>query len=236
MMSPLEVDLKAFSFVICVGVALTVMIFMVLAYQICWPNIITYPWKEEEEQVNQTVIFAASYNPPHYGHIRILEYLSRRFTNVIAVVGFNPDKEYLVKPEQRAELLRDMLKSTTCTATNVKVEVVEGYIWRYAKRVGATRFIRGIRSWEKDGHDERALQILNTWGPIFLGPVFPIKTIYLEGDPNYNHISSTLIRDICSTSTCDDNSFDKNKENALSKLVPTEVAQKVAKLYQIIKK
>mmetsp|Transcript_10497 Transcript_10497/g.11242 ORF Transcript_10497/g.11242 Transcript_10497/m.11242 type:complete len:123 (+) Transcript_10497:654-1022(+) len=114
--------------------------------------------------------------------------------------------------------------------------VVDGYIWRYAKRVGATRFIRGIRSWEKDGYDERALQILNTWGPLLLGPVFPIKTIYLEGDPHYNHISSTLIRDICSTSACDDNSFDKNKEDALSKLVPTEVAQKVAKLYQIIKK
>ena len=120
MKSPLE-DLRAFWFVISVGLALTVMIFVVLVYQICWPKIITYPWKEEEEeQVNQTVIFAASYNPPHHGHVRILEYLSRRFAKVIAVVGFNPDKEYLVKPEQRAELLRDMLKSTT--ATNVKVE------------------------------------------------------------------------------------------------------------------
>jgi len=124
MKSPLE-DLRAFWFVISVGLALTVMIFVVLVYQIFWPKIITYPWKEEEEeeeeeQVNQTVIFAASYNPPHHGHVRILEYLSRRFAKVIAVVGFNPDKEYLVKPEQRAELLRDMLKSTT--ATNVKVE------------------------------------------------------------------------------------------------------------------
>lgn len=41
--------------------------------------------------------------------------------------------------------------------------VVEGYIWRYAKRRGATIFFRGIRSWEADGADERALQILNTW-------------------------------------------------------------------------
>ncbi|MGK3737689.1 MAG: phosphopantetheine adenylyltransferase [Bacillariaceae sp.] len=116
------------------------------------------------------------------------------------------------------------------------VLVVEGYIWRYAKRVGATLFIRGIRSWEKDGKDERSLQILNTWGPLILGLVFPIKTIYLIGDPKYNHVSSTLIRDICNTSSSDNNSDDdKNKEESLSKLVPTHVAGKIAKLYGVKK-
>ena len=100
----------------------------------------------------------------------------------------------------------------------------------------ATLFIRGIRSWEKDGKDERSLQILNTWGPLILGPVFPIKTIYLIGDPKYNHVSSTLIRDICNTNSSDNNSDDdKNKEESLSKLVPTHVAGKVAKLYRIKK-
>ena len=100
----------------------------------------------------------------------------------------------------------------------------------------ATLFIRGIRSWEKDGKDERSLQILNTWGPLMLGPAFPVKTIYLIGDPKYNHVSSTLIRDICNTSSSDNNSDDdKNKEESLSKLVPTHVAGKVAKLYRIKK-
>jgi len=232
--SPLD-DLKAFWLAVYVGLAYAAVTLVVLVYQICWPKIITYPWKEEEKQINRTVIFAASYNPPHHGHVRILEYLSKRYTKVIAVVGFNPNKDYLVSPEQRADLLRDMLKSTSAT-NNVEVDVVEGYIWRYAKRVDATLFIRGIRSWEKDGKDERSLQILNTWGPLILGPVFPIKTIYLIGDPKYNHVSSTLIRDICNTSSSDNNSDDdKNKEESLSKLVPTHVAGKVAKLYRIKK-
>ncbi|MGK3737690.1 MAG: cytidyltransferase-like protein [Bacillariaceae sp.] len=120
--SPLD-DLKAFWLAIYVGLALAVVILVVLVYQICWPKILTYPWKEEEEeekQIYRTVIFAASYNPPHHGHVRILEYLSKRYTKVIAVVGFNPNKEYLVSPEQRRELLRDMLKSTS--ATNVEVD------------------------------------------------------------------------------------------------------------------
>ena len=108
--------------------------------------------------------------------------------------------------------------------------MVEGYIWRYAKQKGvdAKRFIRGIRSWEKDGKDERKLQILNTWGPLFLGSVFPIKTIYIEGDPKYNHVSSTLIREICSSDT-----NRKCKEEALSKLVPTNIAGNVTALYEM---
>jgi phosphopantetheine adenylyltransferase len=36
-------------------------------------------------------------------------------------VGFNPNKKYLVSPEQRAELLRQMLKGTAA-AGNVRVE------------------------------------------------------------------------------------------------------------------
>ena len=104
--------------------------------------------------------------------------------------------------------------------------VVDGYIWRYAKRHGATMFFRGIRSWEKDGRDERALQILNTWGPIILGPFFwPIPTQYLEGNPKYNHVSSTLIRNLCTSKS------GTNQQTALAELVPSNVTDLVSKLY-----
>ena len=106
---------------------------------------------------------------------------------------------------------------------------MEGYIWRYAKREGATLFFRGIRSWEKDGKDERALQILNTWGPILLGPLFwPIPTHYLEGNPKYNHVSSTLIRSLC---TSNKGSDDKANQEELKELVPAELAGLVSDIF-----
>lgn len=201
----------------------------ILIHRILFPKIIGYPWNKTIEKEDRTVIFAASYNPPHNGHLALLQYLSRRYNKVIAVIGFNPDKKYPVSPQDRAKLLRSMLAANTTAASkkddgNIKVEVVEGYIWRYAKRIGATIFFRGIRSWDKDGSDERNLQILNTWGPILLGPCYvPIPTIYIEGDPQYNHVSSTLIRDICSNG--------KGALEALSELVPPTVAPKVMELY-----
>ena len=44
----------------------------------------------------------------------------RRYKKVIAVVGFNPNKKYAVTPQQRVDLLRDMLQTTS--ANNVSVE------------------------------------------------------------------------------------------------------------------
>lgn len=92
-------------------------------YRLLRPSIVEYPWDEcsskESDELDETVVFAASYNPPHHGHIRMLEYLSKKYKRVIAVVGFNPSKKYLVSPEERANLLREMLKSRT---QNVSVE------------------------------------------------------------------------------------------------------------------
>jgi phosphopantetheine adenylyltransferase len=110
-------------------------------------------------------------------------------------------------------------------------KVYKGYIWRFAKRQGASIFFRGIRSWEKDGVEERNLQILNTWGPLFLGPLYwPLPTIYLEGKPEYNHISSTLIRDISQGIASKAGSGEKSEEE-IEELVPAEVAREVAELY-----
>ena len=110
------------------GVAIAAVILAPHVYRIFWPRIITYPWNEEAVHgasgtmdQQRTVVFAASYNPPHYGHLRMLEHLSRRYSKVIAVVGFNPSKKYLVSPEQRADLLREMLKKSSSAGDNVEV-------------------------------------------------------------------------------------------------------------------
>lgn len=112
--------------------------------------------------------------------------------------------------------------------------VVGGLIWRTVKRQGADIFVRGIRSWDKDGTEERSLQILNTWGPIVLGPLWwPVPTIFIEGKPDYNHVSSTLIRDLCSGSTGNKEGSGtvKSCREQLATLVPDSVVDDVVLLY-----
>ena len=60
-----------------------------------------------------------------------------------------------------------------------------------------------------------------------------MKTMFLEGDPQYRHVSSTLVRQICARRKeaieSEDSNADINKE--LTRLVPERVASKVAEVY-----
>lgn len=175
----------------------------------------------------------------------MLTYLSEEYDQVIAVVGMNPNKKYAVTPRERALLIQKMIlennkpKSNNINNNNnnVQVEIVSDYIWRHLKRTrprdynnGMMVFCRGIRSWEKDGREEQYLQFQNTWGPIVLGPlVWPLPTIFLEGKPEYNHVSSTLIRNVCCRHSPNDATT--TSKDVLHKLVPPSIAEDIAQLY-----
>ena len=111
--------------------------------------------------------------------------------------------------------------------------VVSGYIWRTVKQspIHAQLFVRGIRTWDKDGKEERQLQILNTWGPLLLGPLWwPLPTLFLQGNPTYAHVSSTLIRNLLSGNDTRKAQQEANRRE-LERLVPQSIVKDVAALY-----
>jgi pantetheine-phosphate adenylyltransferase len=210
--------------------ALLVSLF-ILVNRIIFPTILTYPWytKNPTKCQQQTIVFAGSFNPPHNGHLAMIEYLAKTYQNVILVIGMNPNKIYKVSPQVRAEILEHMIASSKIDKSRVRVKVISGYIWRYAMEQKAVAMIRGVRTWEKDGKEERALYILNTWGPIVFGPLkWPLETIYMESDPKFVGVSSTLIRDVCNRSqTLNNDALTVHLEG----LVPREVQNDILQAY-----
>jgi len=177
-----------------------------------------------------TVVFAGSFNPPHWGHLVMIRYLAERYGRVICCIGVNPNKQYDVTPRTRAQILREMLSGSDDDKNrckNVQVEVVSGYIWSYARTQNVSLFFRGIRTWAADGPEERHLQILNTWGPMLLGRILPLKTIFLEGDPRYLNVSSTAVRQICA-----DMAQGRNNDERLTRWVPACVLERVVEAYR----
>jgi ABC-type molybdate transport system substrate-binding protein len=64
-----------------VAFIVTVVAFVVaflLIRPILSPTIIAFPWKKTESKEKITVILAGSYNPPHLGHLAMLNYLAER--------------------------------------------------------------------------------------------------------------------------------------------------------------
>jgi len=148
-----------------------------------------------------TVVYAGSFNPPHLGHLAMIKHLTTAHEKVYVVIGVNPRKHQEVSPYVRRALLQQMLLplSREQQSTDVEVRVISGYVWRFGLKVGAIRLYRGIRSWSKDGKEEKFLELLNIFGPPLLARRLPIRTGYIIADPRYAHVSSTLLRKLLGT-------------------------------------
>ena len=110
-----------------------------------------------------------------------------------------------------------------------QLTAVSGYIWRYARTKNAKHFYRGIRTWADDGRDELKLLFQNTYGPMLLGRIWPIPTMFLEGDPRYRGVSSTAVRMLCDR--IKRNEGKKEAIEELKLLVPDSVVDKVVEIY-----
>ena len=250
-----------------VALSLVAMIFLFFFIAICrifyaifFPTIISYPYpppsttssiltKQKQPRKEKTVVFAGSFNPIHMGHLAMIQqYIIRHYSKVIIVIGTNPHKKYEVSAKVRANLIRKVIRQSNnkFMIQNIMVQVVSNdYIWRIVRRQGASLFVRGIRTWEQDGRDEQKLQFQNIYGPIILGPLwFPMPTIFIQGMPQYNHVSSTYLRKLIQQYTAtdqdggDDTSREvkENEEETSSKPQPKLQQQKQKdQLYQVLR-
>eukprot|EP00756_Hemistasia_phaeocysticola_P052481 Hpha_TRINITY_DN27723_c0_g1::TRINITY_DN27723_c0_g1_i1::g.157079::m.157079/K00954/E2.7.7.3A, coaD, kdtB; pantetheine-phosphate adenylyltransferase len=179
-------------------------------------RLISFPYPPVRAKEGAAV-YAGSFNPPHLGHAHVLAYLAARHERVFVLVGVNPGKQYAVSAEERVELIRGAAEGMGLS--NVEVETVSGFVWRTAKERRAVALYRGIRSWGQDGLAEKQLQVLNDMGPVVIGCTLPVPTRYVQGDPRYAHVSSSLLRKrIVAGET-------------ISDLVPPCIAAEVARLY-----
>eukprot|EP00933_Yihiella_yeosuensis_P046839 TRINITY_DN42466_c0_g1_i1.p1 TRINITY_DN42466_c0_g1~~TRINITY_DN42466_c0_g1_i1.p1 ORF type:complete len:488 (-),score=86.66 TRINITY_DN42466_c0_g1_i1:97-1560(-) len=151
-----------------------------------------------DKHIGGIAVTAGSYNPPHWGHLEVIRYLSKTHDQVHVVIGMNPTKKYAVSPYVRQELLRKMLAEIGLK--NVEVVVWSSYVWKHAQEIGATAMYRGIRSWREDGIPEKWLELQNVVGQLVLGRGYRvIPTTYIQADPKYETgFSSTAVRRLIS--------------------------------------
>jgi pantetheine-phosphate adenylyltransferase len=103
---------------------------------------------------------------------------------VVAVLG-NPAKSGLFPLEERVELLQQAVDGIE----GVRVEPVSGgLLVDYCRSVGASAIVKGLRS----GNDfayELPMALMNRH-------LTGVETVFLPGDPRFQHVSSTLVKEV----------------------------------------
>lgn len=136
---------------------------------------------------SQLAIYAGSFDPPTNGHLDLVRRASMLFPRVIVALGQHPTRSPLFTVEERLELLRRVAS----TIKNVEVDLFDGLLVDYARRVGARIIVRGLRA---ATDFEYELQIAHANAD--LAP--EIDTVFLPTRTNYGFISASLVREIAS--------------------------------------
>lgn len=87
-------------------------------------------------------IYPGSFDPITNGHLDILERACKVFDEIVVLVAVNPNKHFNFTPSERVEMIKGAVKEFK----NVKVDYYDGLTIEYAKKVGATHLIRGLRA------------------------------------------------------------------------------------------
>lgn len=137
------------------------------------------------DQASTTALYAFSADPITYGHINIVERVSRTFSRVIVGIGRNPAKKYLFSLEARLQLARQALSHLS----NVSVLPFHGMVVDFASEQGASVIVKGVRN-ATDFDYEQVHHVVG------MSQRAGIDTYVLFADPGLAHVSSSTVKAI----------------------------------------
>ena len=130
------------------------------------------------------VCYPGTFDPITAGHLDIIERASNKFDEVIVLIMQNPRKKCMFTAEERKYMIERCVK-----ADNIKVEIGSGLTVEYAKKLGASAIIRGIRAvtdYEYELQQATANMKLES----------SIETLFLIAKPEYSFLSSSVVKEI----------------------------------------
>lgn len=130
-------------------------------------------------------IYPGSFDPFTNGHLDILKSGSEIFDKVIIAVAYNENKKGFLSISERVELIR----KSVAHLKNIEVDSFQGLTVEYAKKKKADVLLRGLRT---SFDFEYELQLSQTNNALNKD----LKTVFLITKPEYNFISSSMVREI----------------------------------------
>lgn len=130
-------------------------------------------------------VYAGSFDPVTNGHLDLIERASPFFGALVVAVGKNERKPPAFSLEARI----DMLREVTGHLENVIVDAFDGLLVEYARFVGATAIIRGLRAVADFDYEMQQVLMNKRLCP-------EIETVFLLTSGKYSFLSSSLVKEV----------------------------------------
>lgn len=131
-------------------------------------------------------ICPGTYDPVTFGHLDIIERASRLFTGlVVCVTAGSVKKSPLFSAEERIAFVEESVHHLP----NVRVAGFNSLITEFAREVGASVLVKGLRAISDFDYEFQMAQLNRHLAA-------EIETVYLPASPHFSFVSSSGVREI----------------------------------------
>ncbi|HEX8973049.1 MAG: pantetheine-phosphate adenylyltransferase [Oryzihumus sp.] len=126
-----------------------------------------------------------SYDPVTVGHVDVISRAAALYDEVVVAVLHNPAKSGTLPVEQRLQLL----KAALADVPNLRIEAYANTLLvDVCRDLGAQAIVKGLRS-GTDFAYELPMALMNRH-------LTGVETVFLPGDPRFEHVSSSLVKEV----------------------------------------
>jgi pantetheine-phosphate adenylyltransferase len=135
--------------------------------------------------MTRIAVYPGSFDPPTKGHEDLVRRSLALADRLIVAVAVNVVKQPLFSVDERLEMLRAAVGDDA----RVSFQAFDGLLAEFAKRVGATTIVRGLRA-VSDFEYEFQMALMNRQ----LHP--SLETVFLVPAVDLTYLSSSLVREV----------------------------------------
>jgi pantetheine-phosphate adenylyltransferase len=138
----------------------------------------------------RTALYPGTFDPLTNGHMDMLNGAFSLCERLVVAIGVHPAKEPLFSVDERLQLIEEIaVPLGRDSGVSVEATTFDNLVVDFAREVGATILIRGLRDGTDLDYEMQMAGMNGTMAPW-------LQTVFLPASPAARHITATLVRQI----------------------------------------
>jgi len=135
-------------------------------------------------------LYPGTFDPMHNGHLDVIARAARLLDRLVVGVAINTGKGPLFSLEERVELVEaEIAAISDRNGTIIDVRPFEGLLVEFARQIGASMIIRGLRAVSDFDYEFQMAGMNYRMAP-------DIETVFLMASERHQFIASKLVKEV----------------------------------------